>query len=245
MALRIVIVTLGSQGDVQPFAALGIGLKAAGHAVKLATGKDFASFVQASGLDFVPVRGDIRAMLSTAEGQRLIRSRNPLITIHRMKQVAGQLLGTMQEDILKAVEGADAVVFSYLCGPVIDVAEKTGLPCFLGLLQPLLRTGEFPHLTMTSRDLGSILNRLTYDLFQLIMWAFFSNMANRWRRERFGLPPVRPIRRIERLGIPVLGAFSPEVIPKPADWPTIPALPGTGFWILASTGSLQLSSRTF
>jgi len=230
MALRIVIVTLGSQGDVQPFAALGIGLKAAGHAVKLATGKDFESFVQASGLNFVPVRGDIRAMLSTAEGQRFIRSRNPLITIHRMKQVAGQLLGTMQEDILKAVEGADAVVFSYLCGPVIDVAEKTGLPCFLGLLQPLLRTGEFPHFTMTSRDLGPALNRLTYDLFQLIMWAFFGNMANRWRRERFGLPPVRPIRRIERLGIPVLGAFSPEVIPKPADWPDNSCV--TGYWFL-------------
>jgi len=36
--LRIVIVvTLGSRGDVQPFVNLGIGLKEAGHDVQVAT----------------------------------------------------------------------------------------------------------------------------------------------------------------------------------------------------------------
>ena len=33
--MRIAIIALGSQGDVQPYIALGKGLKAAGHNVRL------------------------------------------------------------------------------------------------------------------------------------------------------------------------------------------------------------------
>jgi len=38
--LRIVIVTLGSRGDVQPFLNLGIGLREAGHDVQVATAEN-------------------------------------------------------------------------------------------------------------------------------------------------------------------------------------------------------------
>ena len=35
--MKITLITIGSRGDVQPYVALGVGLKAAGHVVKLAT----------------------------------------------------------------------------------------------------------------------------------------------------------------------------------------------------------------
>lgn len=237
MMKHIVIVTLGSQGDVQPFVALGCGLKAAGHMVKLATGKNYEMFVRELGLDFVPIGGDIKAMLSSDEGRRFMKSSNPISAIRRMKKAAGELLATMQEDILKSLKGAHLVVFSYLCGPLIDIVEKTDLPCFMGILQPLLRTGEFPHFAVTLKNLGPMLNRLTYDVFQFIMWVAFGKMANRWRSERFGLPPVRIFRRIEKLRIPVLGAFSSHIIPKPADWPDHADI--TGYWFLDKNTSWQ------
>lgn len=146
---HVVIVTLESQGDVQPFVALGCGLKAAGHMVTVATGINYKMFVLDSGLNFISIGGDIKAMLSSDEGRRLMKSRNPISGIRRMKKVAWELIATMQEDIFKSVEGAHLVVFSYLCGLVIDIVEKTGLPCFMGILQPLLRTGEFPHFAVT------------------------------------------------------------------------------------------------
>ena len=37
--MNITLLTIGSRGDVQPFVALGVGLKEAGHEVTLATGK--------------------------------------------------------------------------------------------------------------------------------------------------------------------------------------------------------------
>ena len=238
--LRIAIATLGSQGDVQPFVALGLGLKAAGHEVRVATGVDFELLIRERGLEFAPIGGNIRAMLSTREGHQFIKSKNPITTVRRMRQVSTELIQTMQEDILKALAGADAAVFSYLSGPVIDVAEKTGLPCFLGLLQPLLRTGEFPHLAVSLRNLGRPLNRLTYDFFQLLMWAFFGNIGNRWRRERLGLPPVPRVRRIEKLRIPVLAAFSQRAVPKPLDWPEHAWV--TGYWFMEANNDWRPSA---
>ena len=43
--MNVFILTLGSRGDVQPFVALGRGLKAAGHEVTLATSASFESFI--------------------------------------------------------------------------------------------------------------------------------------------------------------------------------------------------------
>ena len=56
MAARIVLTTFGSLGDLHPFLALGLGLKARGHAVALATHEYYRSKIETAGLDFFPVR---------------------------------------------------------------------------------------------------------------------------------------------------------------------------------------------
>jgi sterol 3beta-glucosyltransferase len=43
--MNILIITIGSRGDVQPYVALGVGLQAAGHRVTIATLASFAAFV--------------------------------------------------------------------------------------------------------------------------------------------------------------------------------------------------------
>ncbi|OYD86551.1 hypothetical protein CDG77_34540 [Nostoc sp. 'Peltigera membranacea cyanobiont' 213] len=43
--LKITILTVGSRGGLQPYCGLAIGLKRAGHQVKVATHENFASFV--------------------------------------------------------------------------------------------------------------------------------------------------------------------------------------------------------
>ena len=49
--MHITILAIGSRGDVQPYAALGMGLQAAGHQVRIATSpvKDWASTVHVTG----------------------------------------------------------------------------------------------------------------------------------------------------------------------------------------------------
>jgi UDP:flavonoid glycosyltransferase YjiC (YdhE family) len=70
VTLRIAIVTFGSRGDVQPYVALGLGLKHAGHAVRVVTQRDCESLVREYGLDYGAVAGDVRAMMGSEVGQQ-------------------------------------------------------------------------------------------------------------------------------------------------------------------------------
>jgi hypothetical protein len=57
--LNIVVMVIGSRGDIQPFLKLGKSLKEFGHRVRIATHPAFKDFVQKdSGLEFFSVGGD-------------------------------------------------------------------------------------------------------------------------------------------------------------------------------------------
>ncbi len=50
--MKIFIVTIGSRGDVQPYVALGQGLKKAGHSVTICTCSNFEPFIAKHGLNY-------------------------------------------------------------------------------------------------------------------------------------------------------------------------------------------------
>jgi len=58
-AMNIVIMVVGSRGDVQPFVSLGKVLKEKyGHRIRLATHPTFKTFVEENGLEFFSIGGD-------------------------------------------------------------------------------------------------------------------------------------------------------------------------------------------
>ena len=75
--MRIAIVTMGSRGDLQPYVALGAGLRRPGHAVTIATHSTFASLVATHELDFRPLGGDPSALLASREGRRWVGAKTP------------------------------------------------------------------------------------------------------------------------------------------------------------------------
>lgn len=56
--LNIVMQAVGSQGDVQPFIAIGKALQERGHRVRLATHGVFRSLVESNGIEFFDIGGD-------------------------------------------------------------------------------------------------------------------------------------------------------------------------------------------
>ncbi|KAG6524381.1 hypothetical protein ZIOFF_014290 [Zingiber officinale] len=56
--MQIVILIVGTRGDVQPFVAIGKCLQDYGHRVRLATHANFKEFVLSAGLEFYPLGGD-------------------------------------------------------------------------------------------------------------------------------------------------------------------------------------------
>lgn len=53
---------------MQPFIALGVALKSAGHRVRLATHNNFDQFVRDSGIEFYPIGGDPTDLMAVRSG---------------------------------------------------------------------------------------------------------------------------------------------------------------------------------
>lgn len=61
-SLNILMMAVGTRGDIQPFIELGLVLQSHGHHVRLATHENFRSIVTSKGIDFFPIAGDPVAM---------------------------------------------------------------------------------------------------------------------------------------------------------------------------------------
>lgn len=66
--MHIVILTVGSRGDVQPYIALAKGLLQRGHQVTIGASKNFEEFVTSHGVAFRPINADYYQLIDTPEG---------------------------------------------------------------------------------------------------------------------------------------------------------------------------------
>ncbi len=67
--MNVAVLTLGTRGDVQPYVALGAGLKQAGHEVTLVTGKGFDELVAGRGIHYVALDQDLLELARSPEGK--------------------------------------------------------------------------------------------------------------------------------------------------------------------------------
>ncbi|MES9539928.1 nucleotide disphospho-sugar-binding domain-containing protein [Actinomadura sp. NPDC000600] len=218
-AVRVLIVAVGTSGDVAPFTGLGARLREAGHEVTIAAHGPFEEFVRVRGLGFAALPMDMKAELSTEEGRRSLTS-SPAMVV-RQTRIYARHWAAMADAIVDAAEGAEFMLVSTMGWLGIHVAEGLRIPSMGVYLQPMDPTREFPPAVMTTRSLGGWGNRAAARSMRVLGQAPFRSVVN-GLRERLDLPPVTParfFRRLDERGWPVEYGFSPTVVPRPADWP--------------------------
>ncbi len=233
--MKITILVIGSRGDVQPLLALGLGLKKAGHTVKLATHDIFKDMIINQGLNFAPIQGNPKEVLEGKEGKDWLNTGLNMISFSwKLKNLIQSSAIDVIDDFWKACEDSEAIIFSILSVVGLDIAEKKGILCFAGLLQPVTPTYEFPSFMATSIfSVSRFYNKLTGLIGEQLYWQIFKNPVNQWRRKFLNLPYkpfYGPFREMRRKKLPILYGFSPVVVPKPFDWP--PWIHITGYWFL-------------
>lgn len=237
--MRIVIVTIGTRGDVQPYVALAQGLTRAGHPVVICTHPTFREFVTAHGVGFAPLAGDIRALLASDAGRRLLAQHNPFAAIRQLQTIAAPLLCQVMADIIAATAGADLILGStlgYL--NAVTAAQEHDVPLVLAGLQPFTPTTAFPSplLAPPRRHWPGVglYNRLTHHASYRLLQLVSAQLANRCRRALTGRAPLRYADVFGDLIAqrrPVIYGVSEHLLPPPADYGAQTAL--TGFWFLA------------
>jgi sterol 3beta-glucosyltransferase len=202
--MKIIIVTIGSRGDVQPYINLGQGLRDAGHDVVLATNPTLCPLAEQHGLKTIPIGRPVDMGL---EGTRLMEGSfdNMWIGMVRVMQLGARLVEEAYPDVLAACKNADLVVTTDT-GSGVAEAEKLGIPWISVTLQParlpLIQTGE-P--TLMEKIFGWTLGKL------------FIAPTNRFRK-RVGAPPVESITTMLSKRMILLPVNS-HVAPLNPKWP--------------------------
>lgn len=219
---KITILTIGSTGDFNPAFTLACGLKEVGFQMRIATNKNFEEVVVQRGIEFAPIVGNFKEILSSEVGYQLLEGKR------NVKLIDDELFQQELIDAWKGCQGSDAIIFFPLTTWGYHIAEKLNIPGFLASYLPLSPTGKFPFLQFASSSQNPVkasLNYLSYLLAEILLWQNQRKNINNFRQQTLKLSPLpvlgvrfrkNPPQKLTPL--PVLYQFSPEVIPRPADW---------------------------
>jgi len=233
--MRIAILTLGTRGDIQPYVALALGLRAAGHDVVISGPENFSDWVQGFGFEYVSGGLDLQALLQSPEGRDLI-SGGLFAIIRNFRDLSTKVTAEVIEGGTRATENADLILYHPKAFVGVDLGEAKNIPVIATTLQPVLvPTGDFAVAGLGNGRLGRRLNRWSYSAVRA-QRALFSGQINRWRTGVLGLPALPRFAKSGEINgkpLPVLHAHSKHVVPRPSDWPDHAYV--TGYWFLDDT----------
>jgi sterol 3beta-glucosyltransferase len=229
--MRVGITTMGTRGDIEPFAALAHALTTDGHEVLMSTPADAADLVTAAGATLVSMNVDMRSVLRSSDGQEWLASGD--VRSRRLVPATGDVTAS----ILAVAEGADVLISGINTDDyAIAVAQATGVRLVDCHLTPWLRTREFPNPIVSTvrlwpRAVATPVNLATHQRAQRMYWQGRRDGVNAFRASLgLGAAPASAVGWLPRLNLTVLHAYSTEVVPKPRDWGPRNLL--TGYWRL-------------
>jgi vancomycin aglycone glucosyltransferase len=118
--MRILLVSHGTRGDVQPIVALGMALKARGHLVQLVAPANFVTWVQGCGLDMQSDGIDVEALLRS--------SGTGLQTLSWQMRYLSHTTPLLFEPVARASEGCDLIVCAGIQFAAASVAQWRNVP---------------------------------------------------------------------------------------------------------------------
>ena len=211
--IKIVIATIGSRGDAQPYINLAQGLIAAGHSVCLASNPTLSSLVESHGIPFLPVGHPVDM---GRESARLLEKSfdNMWLGLIRVMQLGARLVEEAYPDVLVACQNADLVITSDT-GSGVAEAEKLGKPWISITLQPArLPVVQNQPQNFVGRSISWLLGKL------------FVAPTNKFRK-RVGAPLVEDITSMLSKRM-ILLPVSPSVASPNPKWAK--QVRQTGYW---------------
>jgi len=231
--MRITLFTIGGRGDTQPFVALAVRLMQVGHRVTLAARPDFADLAAEYGVDFAPLGNPYQSFITGAAKSSALGGGHLLNQLRYGLSQRRYFSDQLNQDAWRAAQGAEAIIYKYSWITGYSIAEKLGIPCAAAMLFPLTPTSAFPSFLIgRGIDRSPLLNRLVWSLTEQVVWQLLHWDDTKLRRELglYPLPFFGPGKRQQRQEMPVFYAYSPVVLPRPADWPE--RMHVTGYWFL-------------
>ncbi|CAN1144941.1 Sterol 3-beta-glucosyltransferase UGT80A2 [Linum perenne] len=148
--LQIVMVIVGTLGDVQPFVAIVKRLQEDGHRVRLATHANFKDIVLTAGLDFFPLGGDPKVLAGYMVKNKGFFPSRPLelpVQRQQMREIIFSLLPACQDPDPETniPFRAEVIIANPPAYGHMHVAEALKVPLHVIFTMPWTPTSEFSH----------------------------------------------------------------------------------------------------
>ncbi len=233
---RIVLATAGSLGDLHPYLAVGIELKARGHQVVIATMESYRRKIQDENLGFAAIRPDIAPQEYSPE---VYRKANDLRTgsQYMVREMVLPYVEEMYADLLEACRGADLLLIHPVLFAAPLVAEKLNLRwisvtlapgSFFSAYDPPVMP-PFPQLH-SLRHLGPLPSRWVFDLFRRLTRSWMKPIDDLRRSEGLAPAVLHPLHNGMYSPYGTLAWFSPIFGAPQPDWPVNTQATGFPFY---------------
>ncbi|KAF2726205.1 glycosyltransferase family 1 protein [Polychaeton citri CBS 116435] len=246
--MNIVIMVIGSRGDIQPFLKIGRLLQHTyGHRVRIATHPAFREFVtKDSGLDFFSVGGNPSELMAfMVKNPGLIPNMQTVREgeIQRRRAQMAEMFDGFWRACVNATDDegdktnmkmmgdrfpfiADAIIANPPSFAHVHIAERLGIPLHMMFTFPYSPTQQFPHPLANIKPQKSnvdanYVNFMSYPLVEMMTWQGLGDLVNKFRVRTLGLEPVSSLwapGALYRMKVPYSYCFSPGLVPKPKDW---------------------------
>lgn len=246
--MKIAIITLGTRGDLQPFIALGIGLKNVGYGVKIISSKNEENFVRNYGLQFFPINVDIQKIMEGDKIQEMTKGDNPIkfITSHikGTKSLKDSMLET-QKEIWQGCQDSEILIFHPGMPIPYFIAIEYNKISIMANPFPVISTKEYPSILFYNGiRLGGLYNLFTHFVFEKLFWTLTkSTIKEFWgnaikSKMNFSEPPLS---QQVKSGMPVINAYSELLFHRPKDWAS--NIYTTGSWFIQKEPEWKPSSE--
>lgn len=227
--MKIAILTLGTRGDIQPYAILGKALQERGHAVTISTAKNFEALVRSYDLDFFPVDADFQAILESDEGKKMMKA-NPFAIKRNLHTWIYPLIKDSLIQFYTLSKDADIVLYHVKTLADSFADQFPGKMIRASVLPIVEPTIEFANPSFSGLPVPNFLNRMSYNLANLSI-----KLLSRPIRA-FRLACNLPL-TFKLTGVKNIYGISPSFLPVPKDYSSGSSF--DGFWFGQSSDSLS------
>jgi rhamnosyltransferase subunit B len=238
----ILIIPIGSHGDVHPFIGIGMGLRDRGHRVRVIVNAHFHSIVHGAGLETIPLGTDDEYRELANHPDLWHPTRGPRFIFGQMAALVPRVYQAIADH---CVPGETLLVHSTLAMGARVAQDKFGIPTATIHLQPAtIRSAVNPPIlsgAVLPRWLPVLGRRMILRLADRFLLDPMVAPALNEFRATLGLPPVRRVIQgwwdSPQL---VIGLFPDWYCPREADWS--PQIRLTGFPLYDERGVSTLSA---
>lgn len=233
--MKIAILTLGTRGDVQPYAVLGQALEQRGHEVTLSTADNFEQLVKSYHIGFAPIEADFQELLNSDEGKKMMKG-NPFAVKRNLNTLVYPLITNSLTKFYKLAAESDIVLY-HVKTLADSFADQFPYKMIRANVLPVVEpTSEFANPAFSGLPIPGFLNKLTYKFSNLSI-KLLSKPIGAFREKtnlpkKFTVPTVRNIYGI-----------SSEFLSLPQDYPKHSKF--TGFWFGTSSTVLSTDLEDF